>query len=65
MARSNPMHHTRKPVFHSLSSCASCGVSGDDFESANVEAFELTGDLYCDDCADEVIADNGQFGLGA
>lgn len=40
-----------KPVFHSLSVCAGCGCSGDDFGSVNVEAFEVTGELYCEDCA--------------
>jgi hypothetical protein len=42
-------------IIHSLSACAGCGVSGDDFASANVEAFEVTGELYCDDCADSAI----------
>lgn len=46
----------RKPyVFHSLSSCSECGVSGDDFASPNVEAYEVTGELICDDCADTVL----------
>lgn len=42
-------------VFHSLSVCAGCGCGGEDFGSVNVEAFELTGELYCEDCADEAI----------
>lgn len=46
-----------KYVFHSLSVCAGCGCSGEDFGSVNVEAFELTGELYCEDCANEAIAD--------
>lgn len=46
-----------RPVFHSLSVCAGCGCSGEDFGSVNVEAFELTGELYCEECAGEVIAD--------
>jgi hypothetical protein len=45
-----------RPVFHSLSACAGCGCSGDNFDSPNVEAFELTGELYCGDCADDAIA---------
>ena len=45
-----------RPVFHSLSVCAGCGCSGDDFGSVNVEAFEATGELYCEECADEAIA---------
>jgi hypothetical protein len=60
----------RKPyVFHSLSSCVECGVSGDEFMSVNVEAYEVTGDLVCDDCAEAVLErwaeDNDQFGVGA
>jgi len=51
----------RKPyVFHSLSVCAGCGCSGDDFGSVNVEAYEMTGELYCDDCADEAIENASQ-----
>lgn len=45
-----------KHVFHSLSVCAGCECSGDDFGTVNVEAFELTGELYCEECADEAIA---------
>lgn len=58
-----------KPPFHSLSVCAGCGCSGDDFGSVNVEAFEMTGELYCEECAEGAIEsaaeDNGQFGVGA
>jgi len=42
-------------IFHSLSACADCGATGDDFGSPSVEAFELTGELYCEDCADAAI----------
>lgn len=55
-------------VFHTLSACAECGATGDDFGSVNVEAFELTGELYCEDCAETAIEqwaeDNDQFGVG-
>ncbi len=40
-----------KPVFHSLSVCTGCGCDGEDFGSVNVEAFEMTGEIYCEDCA--------------
>lgn len=43
-------------IFHTLSVCAGCGCSGEDFGSVNVEAYELTGELYCEECADEAIA---------
>lgn len=46
-----------RPVFHSLSACAGCGVSGDDFASPSIEAYEVTGELYCDDCADTAIGE--------
>lgn len=60
----------RKPYpFHSLSCCAECGVDGDDFGSPNVEAFEVTGEIVCEDCAEGILErwaeDNGQFGVGA
>lgn len=44
-----------KPVFHTLSVCAGCGCSGEDFGSVNVEAFEVTGELYCEECANGAI----------
>lgn len=47
----------RRPILHALSACVGCGCMGDDFPSANFAAFEVTGELYCDDCADEAIAD--------
>lgn len=47
----------RALVLHTLSACIGCGSWGDDFHSANVEAFEVTGDLYCDDCAEGVLAE--------
>lgn len=50
----------KRPVFHSLSACAECGVSGEDFASPNVEAFEVAGELICDDCADEAIENASQ-----
>lgn len=46
-----------RPVFHSLSACAYCGVSGDEFASPNVEAWETLGELVCDDCATEALED--------
>lgn len=42
-------------VFHSLSVCAGCDCTGDEFGSVSVEAFEVTGEMYCEDCADEAI----------
>ena len=60
----------KKPyIFHSLSCCAGCGCSGDQFGGVNVESYELTGELYCEECAVEAIErwneDNDQFGVGA
>jgi len=42
--------------------CPQCGRPCD---GANVEAFEITGDAMCDDCAEAVFEANGQFGDGA
>lgn len=35
--------------------CDECGADGDDFASPNVEAWEVTGELVCDDCAEAVL----------
>ena len=32
---------------------------------ANIEAFELSGEIVCDDCAEEIFEENDQFGVGA
>lgn len=42
-----------------------CGRCGEAIEEANVEAFELSGELVCDDCAEAIFEDNSQFGVGA
>jgi len=46
-----------------------CERCGEEDISVNVEAFEMTGEVVCDDCADAYIErwedDNGQFGVGA
>ena len=44
--------------------CERCG-EGFDMTDANVEAFELCGQLVCPECADEVFEENSQFGAGA
>jgi hypothetical protein len=49
--------HRPSYVFHSLSVCAGCGCRGDDFGSVNFEAYELTGELYCEDCAEGAVED--------
>lgn len=56
----------RKPyILHSLSECVECGER--DFDGPNVEAYELDGELVCEDCADDYIErweeDNDQFGV--
>ena len=42
-----------------------CPVCGEPECDPSVEAFELTGDVMCDLCAEQVIEDHGQFGVGA
>lgn len=45
--------------------CEDCGESWDDMGMPNIEAFELSGKLVCDECAEGVFEDNSQFGVGA
>lgn len=42
-----------------------CERCGEEDISPNVEAFELSGETVCDDCAEEIFEDNSQFGMGA
>lgn len=42
-----------------------CQRCGEDEFSPNVEAFELSGEVVCDACAEQVFEDNSQFGMGA
>jgi superfamily II helicase len=43
--------------------CEHCGEY--DYGSPNVEAFELSGEIVCDDCAEEIFEENSQFGMGS
>jgi hypothetical protein len=45
--------------------CEDCGASWDYDQQPNVEAFELSAKLVCDECAEAVFEDNSQFGVGA
>jgi hypothetical protein len=42
-----------------------CERCGEDEFSPNIEAFEMSGELLCDNCAEEVFEDNGREGVGA
>ena len=42
-----------------------CETCGDDDFSPNVQAFEISGKILCDECADEVFEENSQFGAGS
>lgn len=37
----------------------------EDHFSPNVEAFEISGEIVCDECAEEVFKENSHFGVGA
>lgn len=37
----------------------------EDHFSPNIEAFELSGEIVCDECAVEIFEENSQFGVGA
>ncbi len=45
--------------------CERCGEDFADAFSPNIEAFELSGEIVCDDCAEDIFEDNSQFGVGA
>jgi formylmethanofuran dehydrogenase subunit E len=42
-----------------------CETCEEDEFSPNIEAFEISGKIVCDDCADEIFEANSQFGAGA
>ena len=42
-----------------------CEYCGDEDFTPNIEAFEISGEIVCDECADGIFEDNSQFGVGA
>ena len=44
---------------------ATCEHCGEEVEGFNGEAFELSGSFVCDECAEAIFEENGQFGVGA
>jgi len=42
-----------------------CPRCGEEDCSPNMEAFEISGEVMCDECAEDVFEDSGQFGVGA
>ena len=42
-----------------------CSRCGEDEFSPNIEAFELSGEIVCENCAEEIFEDSSQFGVGA
>ena len=53
---------TERPLMPGECVCEECGEPCD---TANVEAYEMSGKIVCDDCSDTILDDNGQFGVGA
>ena len=47
--------------------CEKSNSSSDpsDHFSPNIEAFDISGEIVCDDCAEEIFEENDQFGMGA
>jgi formylmethanofuran dehydrogenase subunit E len=45
--------------------CPSCGELFSEELSPNIEAFEISGSILCDECAEKIFEDNSQFGVGA
>lgn len=37
----------------------------EDHLSPNVKAYELSAEIVCDECAEEIFEENSQFGVGA
>jgi hypothetical protein len=37
----------------------------EDHFSPNIEAFEMSGEVVCDECSEEVFEESSQFGVGA
>lgn len=58
----NGGRHAEDNLFPALKDAHREKTKGDE---ANVEAFELSGELVCDDCAEAIFEDNSQFGVGA
>ncbi len=58
------LFHSNPAMTDVAAECERCGLV---FDAAdlNVEAFEVTGELVCTDCAGEALEDHGQFGVGA
>ena len=65
LLRGDPMRNIRPGALAAVIAPKGCEVCGEEDISPNVEAFELSGEVVCDDCAEEIIADNGQFGMGS
>lgn len=42
-----------------------CERCGEEDITRSAIAFDLSGETVCDDCAEEIIEDNSQFGMGA
>ena len=54
-----------KEYLASLNRPNECETCGEDDFSPNIEAFEISGQIVCDECAEEIFEQNGQFGVGA
>lgn len=44
---------------------AQCETCGEDDFSPNIEAWEISGKIVCDECAQEIFEANSQFGVGS
>lgn len=63
LSRQRRMLEASQPVIPTA--CEVCGEPFDEAGCPNIEAFEVTDQFVCDECADGVLEDNGQFGVGA
>jgi ribosome-binding protein aMBF1 (putative translation factor) len=37
-----------------------CEICGEECDTANIETYEISGKIVCDDCADEIFEENSQ-----
>lgn len=59
--------HTRiqNPPMCDNQDIAGCEDCGEGDICPNIEAYELSGKIVCDECAEKVFEENSQFGVGA
>lgn len=54
-------------AFNRAKCCGECGIDLADSVEDDLckEAFDYTNEITCDNCAEQIVEANGQFGVGA